>query len=264
MPIEELARRTATTVRNLRALQARSLVPPPELEGRKGYYTERHLARVTLVQRLQGRGFSLASIEELLRSWEAGSGLIDVMGLEDALVAPIVSTTQSEVDVAEAFPELLQHPRALAMALEQELVIARDGHIVAPDAELLSIVERQVAAGYPLVPLLEEGALLIADLERIAARFRQSFFTHISDPLLLPGASHTRVAEVAEKVARLRPLSMRAVNIILARAIERGAGSISVIPPEPSARLPKPPGTRRSPAKRGSKGAHSASRRKRG
>src|SRR6187549_2225141 len=105
MPIEELARRTGVTVRNLRAMHARSLLPPPELVGRKGFYTERHVARVMLVLKLQSRRFSLAAIEALLESWEAGSGLMDVMGLEDSLLTPGTSGSNIEADVEEAFPE---------------------------------------------------------------------------------------------------------------------------------------------------------------
>src|SRR5689334_20701428 len=113
IPIEELARRTGMTVRNLRAMQARGVLAPPELQGRKGFYTERHIARVALVQRLQGRGFSLAAIEAMLTSWESGSGLVEVMGLEDALAQKATSGPRAEADVAQAFPELLQDPALL-------------------------------------------------------------------------------------------------------------------------------------------------------
>jgi DNA-binding transcriptional MerR regulator len=102
MPIEELARRTGMTVRNLRALQARGLLAAPELAGRKGFYTERHLARVALVRRMQSRGFSLASIKDVLASWEAGVGLMEVVGFEDAMTTPGSDGVRREVDVANA------------------------------------------------------------------------------------------------------------------------------------------------------------------
>jgi len=188
MPIEELARRAGMTVRNLRAMHARSLLPPPELVGRKGFYTERHLARVMLVLKLQGRGFSLAAIEALIESWEAGSGLMAVMGLEDSLLTPGTSGARAEADVEQAFPELLQNRRALAKALAQELVVKRDGRFVAPDAELLELVKQQVLAGFPLEALLDDGEILIRDLDRIAARFRRSFFEHVVDRYLEPKA----------------------------------------------------------------------------
>jgi DNA-binding transcriptional MerR regulator len=224
MPIEELARRTGMTVRNIRALQARAILGPPELQGRKGFYTERHVARVGLVTRLQGRGFSLASIAALIEGWEAGSGLLDVMGLEDALRTPGTDGARTEADIAEEFPELLGNPRALKKALEQELVIRRKGRIVAPNAELLDIVRQEVATGYPLEALLEEADELLADVERIAARFRQSFFKHFVDAHLASGTSGAALPGLAEKVAILRPLSVRAVSLLLARAIERGGG----------------------------------------
>ena len=222
MPIEELARRTGMTVRNLRAMQARELLAPPELQGRKGFYTERHVARVALVQRLQGRGFSLAAIQALLTSWEAGSGLMDVMGLEDALTEQATPGPRTEVDVADAFPELLANASALSQAIEQELVVRRGKRVIAPDAELLDIVKKQVAAGWPLETVLDEGRLLLADVESIAARFRKSFFTHVADRYLGANPPPSGLTEVAEKVALLRPLAVRAVTILVARAIERG------------------------------------------
>lgn len=227
MPIEELARRTGVTVRNLRAMQARSLVEPPELVGRKGFYTERHAARVLLVLKLQSRGFSLAAIQALIKGWEDGSGIMDVMGLEDSLMTPGIGGVVGEVDVEDAFPDLLQNRRALAKALEQELVVEKEGRYVAPNAELLGIVKQEVAAGFPLEALLNDGDALLEDLERIATRFRKSFFDHIVNPHLDTGMQGGALSEVASKVALLRPLSIRLVSILLARAIERGGGSVT-------------------------------------
>src|SRR3954451_8895162 len=66
MTIDELARRTGMTVRNIRAHQSRGLVPPPEVRGRTGYYGDEHLKRVELIQELQADGFNLESIRKLL------------------------------------------------------------------------------------------------------------------------------------------------------------------------------------------------------
>jgi len=230
MPIEELARRTGMTVRNLRAMHARAILPPPELVGRKGFYTERHVARVLLVLKLQSRGFSLAAIGALLEGWEAGSGLMDVMGLEDSLMTPGTPGSSTEVDVEATFPELLRNPRALTKAIAQELVVKREDRYVAPNAELLDIVKQQVEAGFPLEALLEEGDVLLEDMERIAARFRQSFFKHVADRYLEPGASGSGLSQLAEKVSHLRPLSVRLVSLLLSRAIERGGGPAGAAP----------------------------------
>lgn len=64
--IEELSRRTGITVRSLRSYQSRKLLPPPDVRGRTGYYDERHIARIQLIQDLQSEGFKLHSIARML------------------------------------------------------------------------------------------------------------------------------------------------------------------------------------------------------
>src|SRR5436305_1141119 len=49
MTIDELARRSGMTVRNIRAHQSRGLLPPPEIEGRTGFYGPEHVARLELI-----------------------------------------------------------------------------------------------------------------------------------------------------------------------------------------------------------------------
>ena len=54
------------TVRNIRAYQARGLLPPPVVDGRVGYYTEAHRERLTMIRRLRAEGFNLVAISALL------------------------------------------------------------------------------------------------------------------------------------------------------------------------------------------------------
>jgi hypothetical protein len=63
--------------------------------------------------------------------------------------------------------------------------------------------------------------------ERIATRYRKSFFEHIVNPHLDAGMSGPAPSEVAAKVALLRSLSVRRVSILLARAIERGGAAVT-------------------------------------
>lgn len=79
--IDDLAREAGTTVRNVRALQANCLVPPPSIAGRTGYYGPEHLLRLRSVLRLQEDGFSLAALRRLFSAWETGKTLDEVLGL---------------------------------------------------------------------------------------------------------------------------------------------------------------------------------------
>lgn len=66
MTIDDLARRTGMTARNIRAHQSRGLLSPPDVRGRTGYYGPRHLSRIELIQGLQADGLNLEAIRRLL------------------------------------------------------------------------------------------------------------------------------------------------------------------------------------------------------
>src|SRR3954465_11955322 len=77
-PIDERARETGMTVRNIRAHQSRGLLPPPEVRARTGYYGQEHVARLRLIQEMQGAGFNLKAIERLVDpSGGAGEQILD-------------------------------------------------------------------------------------------------------------------------------------------------------------------------------------------
>jgi DNA-binding transcriptional MerR regulator len=84
--VDELARRSRLTTRTIRAHQSAGLLPRPRLDGRTGYYGPEHLRRLGVITRLQQRGYSLAAVADLLRAWDDGRGLGDVLGLEPAPV----------------------------------------------------------------------------------------------------------------------------------------------------------------------------------
>src|SRR6476469_2124233 len=102
MTIDELARRTGMTVRNIRAHQSRGLVPPPKVRGRTGYYGDDHLARIELIQELQADGFNLESIRKLLDT--AGGSSAEVLNFSRTLRAPF-EDEQPEILTEEEFVE---------------------------------------------------------------------------------------------------------------------------------------------------------------
>jgi DNA-binding transcriptional MerR regulator len=59
--VDELARVTDSTVRNVRAYQDRGLLAPPEKRGRVGVYDDTHVSRLKLINHLLARGYTLAS-----------------------------------------------------------------------------------------------------------------------------------------------------------------------------------------------------------
>jgi DNA-binding transcriptional MerR regulator len=64
--IDELARKVAMSARNIRAHQARRLLPPPRRSGRMALYDDEHVRRLESIKRLQRQGFNLVAIEAVL------------------------------------------------------------------------------------------------------------------------------------------------------------------------------------------------------
>src|SRR5881398_3231495 len=64
--IGELSEQVGMTVRNIRAYQARGLLPPPVVDGRVGFYTDLHRERLLMIRRLRAEGFNLVAISALL------------------------------------------------------------------------------------------------------------------------------------------------------------------------------------------------------
>lgn len=102
--IDEVARISGVTVRNIRAYQERGLLPPPERRGRVALFDDTHLARLKIVTSMLDRGYSGAHITEILAAWERGQDLAAVLGLEEVLVGgpgPDVPTVRSRDEVRE-------------------------------------------------------------------------------------------------------------------------------------------------------------------
>ena len=91
MTIGELARRTGMTIRNIRAHQTRGLLPPPEVQGRTGYYNEEHVARIELTREMQAEGLNLEAIRRVLES--TGGSSKEMVDFARAVRAPFEDET---------------------------------------------------------------------------------------------------------------------------------------------------------------------------
>ncbi|HEV2068485.1 MAG TPA: MerR family transcriptional regulator, partial [Acidimicrobiales bacterium] len=153
MTIDDLGQAAGCTTRNIRNYQTLGLLPPPSIVGRVGYYDQGHLARLRLVDRLQGQGFSLAAIIELLRAWEHGRSLGEVLGFEQALTAPWSDEEPERVsasELLERFPEAGQDPALALRAVELGLIEPDGDGFRVPSPSLLQAGVELVAAGVPL------------------------------------------------------------------------------------------------------------------
>lgn len=224
--IDELAAATGVSSRNIRAYQARGLLPPPELEGRTGYYRDEHVTRLRLIDDLQRRGFSLAGIKETLDAWSRGGDLAQLLGFENIVLAPFVDEPPDVVPAADLFarfPEARDHPELVTRAIDLGLLApAGDDAFAVPDPQLLDAGEVLLEQGVPLTELLDLVAAVAADIDDIARRF----VALVGDRVVVPalqGDDDRAVDEAVRAIRTLRPIALEVVRPFLASALERAS-----------------------------------------
>jgi DNA-binding transcriptional MerR regulator len=223
MTIDELAREAGVTTRTIRAYQTDGLLPHPRLSGRVGQYDDGHLARLRYIVHLQAQGFSLASIRTLLDAWEEGRSLSDVLGFEEALTAPWVDEAPGTIDtpgLAALFPGVGDDPTLVDRAIEAGLLQPEGDAWRVPSPTLLRVGADLVTAGIPLSAVLDEHLLLTRDMARVAERFVTLFERHVWEPFVAECLPAERLPEVTAALLRARPTARRAVDAVLAQAME--------------------------------------------
>ncbi|MGW4568527.1 MerR family transcriptional regulator [Streptomyces sp. NPDC004561] len=224
--IEDLAHRTGTTVRTIRAYQDRGLLPRPERQGRANFYSEAHVTRLHQIAHLLDRGYTLASIKELLDAWDTGRGLGGVLGLVTEVEGPWTDEQPDRVTRAELEARFGGAPDedAVAEALELGVLEAVDGDpdaFLVPSPQELAVAAELHAAGVPLSAISGHLRELRTQVEHIAARFLEFttehvFARYLDDP---DRRTDAHAAEAASLVRRLRPLAQQTVDAELGRAM---------------------------------------------
>lgn len=199
--VEELARRARVSVDTVRFYQKRRLLPPPEREGRVGWYGSEHLERLTRIRDLQRQGLTLALIGRIVR------GELDPT--DEPLAAAVVEAGTRDGDADELLTVEALAARTGAPA-ELLVVLARDGLLsstvvdgepryAGSDVALVSAGIRLVEAGLPLRELLElardHHAMTREIAERAVAMFDDFVRTPLRDADLPDGEKADRLVE---------------------------------------------------------------------
>jgi DNA-binding transcriptional MerR regulator len=224
--IEDLAHLSGATVRTIRAYQDRGLLPRPERRGRANLYSDAHLVRLRQIADLLDRGYTLASIKELLEAWDAGRGLGGVLGLVAEVDGPWSDEEAVRISRTELEERFGGTPDDAAVADAVELGVLEpvpgdEDCFLVPSPQELAVAVELHAAGVPLSAISGHLRELRGQVEHIAARFLEFttehvFARYIDGPHRPTDAD---AAEAASLVRRLRPLAQQTVDAELARAM---------------------------------------------
>jgi DNA-binding transcriptional MerR regulator len=224
--VDDLARLSHTTVRNIRAYQDRGVLPPPEKRGRLGIYSTKHLARMRVINSLLDRGFTLNNINELIAAWEDGRELNEVLGLEAAITSPFsdeVPQRYTMTQLLKLFGLKVISPEFISKATELD-ILQRDGTgILVKSPRLIEAAAEMTKIGIDLVDLIDILRMMRGNVTRVAdalVELAAGQLDQFGDGQL-PGDEELR--QLSELIWHLRPLAHIAIQSEAERALERSA-----------------------------------------
>lgn len=86
--LEDLARVSGVSARNIRAYRERGLLDAPRRVGRSALYDDYHLSQLNTISQLLRKGYNSAHIAEFFASMRQGTDLADILGLQQAVLGP--------------------------------------------------------------------------------------------------------------------------------------------------------------------------------
>lgn len=214
LTIEQLSARSGMTVRNIRAHQARGLLPPPEVRQRVGYYGEGHLSRLELISQLQADGFNLKGIERLLEG-TSGEASEAIMSFRRAVHEPFESEQPQIFTLAElrerfgndATPLLLR--RAIKLGLVTP-VGPNSFEIASP--RLMEIAGEMMERGVSAEALLDVVEVMKRSSGYVAEAFAQLFVSSVWQPFVEKGQPEEEWPQIVEAIEGMRPVATQALE----------------------------------------------------
>ncbi len=230
LTVEQLAYETGMSVRNIRNHQSRGLLPPPEVRARVGYYGPEHVARLRLIQEMQGEGFKLSAISRLIG--EHGADADRFVGLRQAVTAPFATEAPEVYDRAELVEKFgADDDRLIEKAKKLGLLVdIGDERYEAPSPALIRAAEEVLAMGIELPAALAAIERLSRNAQSSARTFVELFVDKVWKPFDDAGRPEEGWEEIIASIGRLRPLAFDALNatfrLTLTAEIEKAFGEV--------------------------------------
>jgi DNA-binding transcriptional MerR regulator len=229
LTIDELARETGMTARNIRAYQSRGLLPPPEVRARTGYYSREHVARLRLIQEMQAEGFNLRAIDSLIEGSRGAAE--EALGFKRSVLSPFGDEKPEFIELAELEERLGGPFDAKTLAKAERLGLLRplgEGRFEVPSPTLLRAGEELFELGIPLSHALAVAERINRHTRAIAEAFVELFVRDVVAPVQKGTGSAEEWARVQQALERLRPLATEALvagfQQTMTQAVERSFG----------------------------------------
>lgn len=220
LSIGDLATRTGLSTRNIRLYQTRGMIDPPEKRGRAAVYTEAHVERLELIQRLLADGMTRDLVQRVLRAEDPA--MPQLLSLREAATHPsgVQMRAAETVTWAELRDRVGIDRQALERAVAMDLVRPQgDDTYALPIPELLDIAEQAVGLGIPLSAVLEIAAFATSQVDAASQFFVDVIRREVWEPFDAAGRPDDRWGQLAAALDQPHALPARIYEALFARAL---------------------------------------------
>jgi DNA-binding transcriptional MerR regulator len=216
--LDDLARISGVSSRNIRAYRERGLLEPPRRQGRSALYDDYHLAQLKTISQLLRKGYNSAHIADFFARMREGHDLAAILGIQQAILGagageppPAAVPLDLDPDSDEA-KRLVSHGLAEHVDDSIALLHPRMAAIVIRSPDQLSYVQtilRVVESSSGTIDDLA-AALTAALEESVAARYGTGYVP-----------SPDEMDEVTALIRDYRDLGVAVVTHLLDAALQR-------------------------------------------
>ena len=219
LTIDELARATGITVRNIRAYQSRGLLPAPEVRARTGYYGADHRARLELIAELTAEGVKLDTVRKLFET--TGGDTQQVVEFIRSLRAQFGHETRAISSPAELAARFGSDDPALLRRAERAGLLRKlsDDAYEEVSPRLVAAGQRLTALGIEPDRVLELAGSLRRHVDAVARLYVETFLDEVWKPFDASGRPDEGWAGLHQTVSELREVAGGALQAMLEVAV---------------------------------------------
>jgi DNA-binding transcriptional MerR regulator len=216
--LDDLARISGVSARNIRAYRERGLLDPPRRQGRSAYYDDYHLSQLKTINQLLRKGFTSAHIAEFFARMREGHDLAAILGVQQAILGGKREPARPAAVALDLDPGSDDAQRLLSCGLAEleadalSLTHPAIAEIVTRSTDQQSYIQMILRVVESTDGTVDDlAACLVAAIEEaIAARYGAGFVP-----------KQDEADEVAALISDYRDLGMAVVGHQLDRAMQR-------------------------------------------
>jgi len=215
--LQDLARVSGVSARNIRAYRERGLLDAPRRVGRSALYDDYHLSQLHTISELLRKGFTSTHIAEFFTSMREGSDLADILGLQQAVLGPPAESNNRGSPLA-LDPQSEEARKLVAYGMA-EIVAGKVAMVDGAAAEILARSPDRLLYVRALVRFIEAADDSVDDLAKAFVTSLTELYRARVGPNYLPRPDE--INELRQVVQDYRALGEKAMTARFDQATRR-------------------------------------------